>query len=543
MNSSQKEVQQTHLDEEKKVIRQLKQVYKKAIEDCQKKISELNARTDMQNLQSIIYQTQYQEALESQLSAILINLQANEYQNISDYLTGSYTNGYVGTMYDIQKQTGCTILTPINQEQVVAALQTDSKLSKSLYSRLGEDVTYLKKSIKAELSRGIANGSTWLEMAEHIAAGMNTPYKKALNNAIRIARTEGHRIQQQSALDAMKTAVDEGADVVKQWDATLDSRTRPDHRAADGQIRELDDKFKVGGESLEAPGIGGSARNVVNCRCCLLQRAKWALDEDELNTLKARAAYYGLDKTADFEEFRTKYLKAGSLSTQTHWSDMPTGKMFATKKEAFQYFKDNGITVSDSKKYPMDEKVAVEMAQWHNKFTNNFLEFTQNIKYKLTSVKNVAPSRMRGGTLGEFRYYVSGTVEDIRLNSGLYNSYDNAAKKSEHSASIGWHSGGNAMHTWIHEYGHYVSHSLEKMGVSEHDIVSSAVNEYKKNHPEYTYTSYVGLKDALSKYGTTNESECFAEAFSEYFGEENPREFATIFGHLVENAMKGIKTS
>ena len=318
MNSNQKEVQQTHLDEEKKVIRQLKQVYSQAIKDCETKISALNARTDMQNLQSIIYQKQYQEALESQLSAIMTNLQANEYQNISDYLTGSYTNGYVGAMYDIQKQTGCTVLTPINQSQVVAALQTDSKLSKSLYSRLGEDVTYLKKSVKAELSRGIANGSSWLDIASHIANGMNTPYKKALNNAIRIARTEGHRIQQQSQLDALKAAAEEGADVVKQWDSTLDSRTRPDHREADGQLRELDEKFRVGGEDMEAPGIGGSARNVCNCRCCLLQRARWALDEDELKTLQARASYYGLDKTASFNEFKSKYLNLPTNASTTN---------------------------------------------------------------------------------------------------------------------------------------------------------------------------------------------------------------------------------
>ena len=42
----------------------------------------------------------------------------------------------------------------------------------------------------------------------------------------------------------------------------------------------------------------------------MLQRAKWALDEDELNTLKDRASYYGLDKSAKFKEFKAKYLDA-----------------------------------------------------------------------------------------------------------------------------------------------------------------------------------------------------------------------------------------
>ena len=46
-----------------------------------------------------------------------------------------------------------------------------------------------------------------------------------------------------------------------------------------------------------------------NCRCCLLQRARWALDDDELQRLKDRAEYFGLDKTSDFEEYKEKYLK------------------------------------------------------------------------------------------------------------------------------------------------------------------------------------------------------------------------------------------
>lgn len=307
MNKTQKEVQQVQLNDEQKIIKQLKQVYEQARKDCEQKIRELSSRTDFENLQSIIYQKQYQEALKKQLDGILDNLQSEEFTSVADYLQKSYENGYIGVMYDLQQQ-GIPIIMPINQEQVVKALQTDSKLSQGLYSRLGEDVSYLKKSIRAELSRGVANGSSWNEMAKHIANGMNSPYNKAINNAIRIARTEGHRIQNEAALNGQNEAKKKGADIVKQWDSTLDSRTRAEHRDADGQIRELDESFDVGGEKMQAPGIGGSARNVCNCRCCLLQRARWALDEDELNTLKERAAYFGLDKSDSFNDFREKYL-------------------------------------------------------------------------------------------------------------------------------------------------------------------------------------------------------------------------------------------
>lgn len=309
MNKAQKEVQQAQIDDEKKVIKLLEAVYDRARKDCEQKIKELSARTDLENLQSIIYQKDYQQAMVDQLEAILYDLREGQFTTIADYLQNSYINGYVGVYYDLQTSHIPALVIPINQDQVVRAVKTNSKISSGLYKRLGEDVDYLKRSIRAELSRGIANGSTWNEMAAKIAKGMNSPFDRAYNNAIRIARTEGHRIQNEAALDGQRGAKSKGADIVKQWDSTLDGRTRPEHREADGQIREIDEPFEVGGEKMQASGVGGSARNVCNCRCCLLQRAKWALDDDELKSLEERAAFFGLDKSRDFEDFRQKYLK------------------------------------------------------------------------------------------------------------------------------------------------------------------------------------------------------------------------------------------
>ena len=58
------------------------------------------------------------------------------------------------------------------------------------------------------------------------------------------------------------------------------------------------------------PGSFGDPAEDCNCRCVALTRARWALDEDELKTLKERAEYFGLDKTKNFKEFQEKYLNA-----------------------------------------------------------------------------------------------------------------------------------------------------------------------------------------------------------------------------------------
>lgn len=316
MNSSEKKLAKKQLTEEQKVLKDLKSIYKKSLQDVQKNIADLNSRTDMQNLQSIIYQKKYQEALETQIKTVLDNLNKNSYQTIEDYVKDSYVNGYAGNMWLLQQQTGLTCVVPIDERKVVRAYTNDSKISTRYYSqnnplkgRIAEDVDLLKARIKSNVSRGIASGKTWTETAYDIASGMNSVFSKAMNDAMRIARTEGHRVNQQGFLDAGQEAINNGAEIVKQWDATLDSVTRPWHQEADGQIREWDEKFLVGGEEMDAPSVGGSAFNVCNCRCQLLQRAKWSLDEDELQALEDRASFFGLDKTKDIDDFKDKYLQ------------------------------------------------------------------------------------------------------------------------------------------------------------------------------------------------------------------------------------------
>lgn len=306
VNKRQIEVQKVSADNEERVIRQLRQVYNQASKDCAAKIQELSMRTDMENLQTIIYQKQYQEALKKQIDGILNELNSNSFNTIADYLGKCYETGFFGTLYDLQGQ-GIPLCFPINQEEVVQALQVDSKISQGLYQRMGEDTDYLKKSIKAELSRGISNGSSWNVVAGKIASGMNSPFTKAYNRAIGIARTEGHRVQQESTLHCQQRAKSKGADVVKQWDSTLDGVTRPHHIELDGQVKEVDEPFEVAGMKAMYPGAFGNPAEDCNCRCCLLQRARWALSKEEYVT-KFNGDTGELVKipAKSYDEFRTK---------------------------------------------------------------------------------------------------------------------------------------------------------------------------------------------------------------------------------------------
>jgi hypothetical protein len=312
VNKAEKEVIQSQLDNEKAVLLDLKRQYARALRDINDKIRMLQSD---ELTQSRAYQIQYQKALKAQIEAILDKLQGDEFSSIQDYLSHSYTEAYVGTMYGLHGQ-GIPIITPIDQRAAVKAVVTDSKLSTNLYAALGYDMDKLKKHVREEITRGLASSLPYDQIARNVSMFSTLP----LANAKRIVRTEGHRIQQASTEDARQAAKAKGADVVKQWDASLDGKTRPLHRALDGQIRETDEPFEVNGIKVNIPGAFGDPSQDCNCRCVALTRARAALDADELATLKQRAEFFGLDKTESFEDFKKKYMKAAETVENTEKS-------------------------------------------------------------------------------------------------------------------------------------------------------------------------------------------------------------------------------
>ncbi|MDY3661748.1 MAG: phage minor head protein [Ruminococcus bovis] len=299
MNSRQKEVIGQSINDEKAVLKALTDNYTTALADIKKNIRELQANP---LTQSKAYQLEYQKQLETMVSGILDTLQGNNFNSITDYLQNSYTNSYIGNLYDMHGQ-GVPLILPMNENQVVKAVQKtgdDFKLSE----KLGGNTKELKKQVKSELQRGFASALPY----ETIARSISDYGQADLNRSMRIARTEGHRIQTEAKLDCMNNAKKKGANIVKQWDSTLDGRTRPEHKQLDGQIREIDENFEVDGYSAQGPGGFGDPYMDCNCRCCLLQRAKWALDDEELKTLQDRAEYFGLDKSQNFQDFKDKYI-------------------------------------------------------------------------------------------------------------------------------------------------------------------------------------------------------------------------------------------
>lgn len=401
MNNRDKEVYDGLLGREDQVLRDLKKQYERALRDIDAKIRMLQSD---ELTQSRIYQINYQKALKGQVESIIDKLHGDEYSTIQKYLTDSYTDAYVGTMYAMSGS-GVHIIQPIDRNAAVKAVITDSELSVPLYASLGYDMDKMKKHIREEITRGIATSLPYDQIANNISGYLSLP----LANAKRIVRTEGHRIQQESADDARNVAKSKGADVVKQWDASLDGATRPLHRELDGQIRETDEPFEAGGKKVMYPGKFGDPSQDCNCRCVALTRARWALDESELETLKERAKFFGIDKTDNFEDYKKKYLKAAEEQAETE-------KTIEQKKQ--------NVKASAQEKPNEQKKISIE--QENSRGTDAIMD-TYEKRMKETGVKLVSAEELRGTQLVDFsgidERSAAASNQVIEKYAGRYNSW------------------------------------------------------------------------------------------------------------------------
>lgn len=117
--------------------------------------------------------------------------------------------------------------------------------------------------VRKQIETAMAKGYTIPELRDKVAE----VGRFATSRAEVIARTETIGAYVQGDMAGQRALGDKGP-VEKVWRATSDTRTRPSHAAASGQVRKMDEPFDVGGVAMDSPHAPGApAGEVVQCRC------------------------------------------------------------------------------------------------------------------------------------------------------------------------------------------------------------------------------------------------------------------------------------
>lgn len=542
MNSRQKEVIAASLDDEKAVLSALEKNYTVALADIKRNIKELQSNP---LTQSKAYQLDFQRQLERQISGILDNLSGKNFASIADYLNTCYQTGFIGAMYDMQGQ-GVPLILPINQEQVLKAVQKTGDDIK-LVNKIGVSTKELKTQVLEELKRGFASDLTYTDIARNIS----NRGQANLGRSMTIARTEGHRVQSEAKMDSYHAAKAKGADIVKQWDATLDGATRETHRMLDGQIRELDEDFTVLGASAPYPGGFGDPAEDCNCRCCMLQRARWAVEQVDPDTgeITGEGAYQkwnnetgGFIQCTGYDDFKEKYLKAVENYEKSGIIERPPFTPATSISEAEEYARSMFAKDADYSGAKNLENV--------NAMNQTLTELTTD--YPIDPLQSVstngrlrsANAQANGGSIEVKTSYLNNPGEPTdwvarissypdriadlqsKIDSGIYPKdsvkwMQKAIKQMEDEMqfsrwSVSTSSSNPLAATISHEYGHVLADQMFGQINRSHFCSDYSGTADIRQMVERTFAEAKRTGDihAISMYANTNSHEFFAECFA-----------------------------
>lgn len=128
-----------------------------------------------------------------------------------------------------------------------------------------KDLIWQEGQIQSVTLQSILQGESIGKMAHRIATTLGE-YNHA--DSVRYARTATTGAECAGRLDGYKRADSMGIKMKQTWIATLDGRTRHEHRQLDGQTVKIDEPFKVDGYEIRFPGDPTAEGFLIwNCRC------------------------------------------------------------------------------------------------------------------------------------------------------------------------------------------------------------------------------------------------------------------------------------
>jgi hypothetical protein len=174
-----------------------------------------------------------------------------------------YTTQYDGYAWAYSQGYALPITGGAKVPLVAAALYSDfygAAFDKTVRKNLGAYAEDIISTVTRELNQGHAYSK--------IAKAITEITDRSYSNALRVASTEGGRIQSQAYVDSLALLDDVGAEYGEMWQSTIDDKTRSDHIEMDGKMADNDGIFHLpGGATGPAPRMTGVAKQDIFCRC------------------------------------------------------------------------------------------------------------------------------------------------------------------------------------------------------------------------------------------------------------------------------------
>lgn len=207
------------------------------------------------------------EDMRDTLSQDLVNADKIAAGMINDSLPNAYAENMNFGTYEVESgvniDTGFTLY---DKNTVKNLMKKDPQIIPQARVDIPKDELWNRRKLTSAVMQGILQG----ESIPNIAKRLRSVADMDRNAAIRNARTYTTAAENKGRVDSYERANDMGIQVKQMWMATLDDRTRVEHRHLDGQVREIGEDFEADGYKIRYPGDPSAEPEMIYCCRCTL---------------------------------------------------------------------------------------------------------------------------------------------------------------------------------------------------------------------------------------------------------------------------------
>lgn len=426
-----------------------------------------------------------------------------------------------------------------------------------------KDIAWQRGQIQSVTLQSILQGESIPKMARRIAREMGEKNNIA---AVRYARTSMTGAQNAGRVDAYKRAEGMGIELEQEWLATLDNRTRHEHRFLDGQHVPVGEAFTVDGYKIKFPGDPSAPGYLIwNCRCTLIPRIEGIDNTSAHVNSKLGDMTYDEWKHEHDNEFEAEVpdlqTQIGRATTVQQINDIMNGQEWfrsITNTTNYRYDRSQMKWVYDTEYVQsMADLTGVDLES-----AKSIVASYQQIFEKFPKLKgkfdapDAQPVGMDSSTYAWCYIRNGGKVQ---VNPKQYSSWQSVVHSYENDVRSNWHPTGTTAESIVtHEIGHAIDGLLAKEKIlggvtasGEYRYASSSLKTTIMKRAAKLDPYLAGLMamdkawkesravaEYVSRYATKNSQEWFAECFAEYITSANPRVVASEFGKELKRLVE-----
>ena len=448
------------------------------------------------------------DSLKTQIDIELNRKASRDYDVVKKGISDVYRDFYAINTTDF----GLTGVNTVLPNKVLRRLLNQPWSGANFSERIWGNTEALGKVLKQEIIQSFIQGISVKDLSDRIQNRFETDRK----NTERLVRTElNHALNETTKLSYEEAEIEE-----YEYLAEIDSRTSDICRELNGQ------KFKM--KDAKA-GVNYPPMHPY-CRSTTVP----VIDYEN----------FGKKKELNIKEEK-KSKKDDIIKNNKEWCGLKNISDKYKKTESIERLKNYyGIEFEESKKYPMDEKLMSNCITWLDSFDENYSKFMKINPCKIPII-SVKTSDEMEEAIGYYWYHPrNNKVMELALNGKYHSDLTKFEEYVKKCVEYNWYpKNAKVYKTFVHEFGHHVSNSLKNItGIDNwqevfiNDCIEDFNNKFNKN-----IKNFKEMGTYVSDYGASKIGELFAESFAEYFGGENPREFAVIFGRKLDKILKEVK--